>query len=367
MSLPRASQVFVDFAALLRAHGFAVSPDQTMDFIHAVGLLGPRSMEDIRRAALSTLAVRHERQAEFDALFGGFFLGQTVAAAASTDEEADEVSAYEETGQDIEVPEGDDPGEAGVEATSAESLRRREVGETGTEDHLQRLIRLGPSRLPRRLSYRRVRARGGDRLDLRRMLRRAVQRDGEATDLAFLRRKTRQRRVVLMIDVSGSMKEQTDQTFQFAHALSIICDRFEAFTFGTRLTRITAALSVRNRQQALERASRLIADFDGGTRIGEALQAFWAVPRYAGFIRGAAVLILSDGLERGPPDAMIDSVRRISRIAWRVDWLTPLAADQGYEPRTEALASVLPYLNSLSDGSRTEALSDHVLQMTRTA
>lgn len=366
MSLPRASQVFVDFAALLRAHGFAVSPDQTMDFISAVGLLGPRSIEDIRRAALSTLAVRHERQLEFDALFRGFFLGQTVAAAASTDED-EEVSAHEETGQEVEVPEGDEPSEVGAEATSAEILQRRGVRETGAEDHLQRLIRLGPSRLPLRLSYRRVRARRGQRLDLRRMLRRAVQRDGEATALSFLRRKTRQRRVVLLIDVSGSMKEQTDQSLQFAHALSTISERFEAFTFGTRLTRITAALSVRNRQQALQRAGRLIADFDGGTRIGEALQAFLGVPRYAGFMRGAVVLILSDGLERGSPNAMIDAVWRISRIAWRIDWLTPLAADGGYEPKTAALATILPYLDSLSDGSRTDALCDHVLKLTRTA
>ncbi|MEP3277292.1 MAG: VWA domain-containing protein [Stappiaceae bacterium] len=364
MSLPQASQVFVDFAALLRAHGFAVAPDQTMAFIQSVGLLGPRSLEDIRLAALSMLAIRHERQAEFDALFRAFFLGQTVAAAAADSEDEEDVSAYEETGEDVEIPDADEPSEIGAEATSAEMLGRRDVGKVDIEEHLQRLMRLGPSRLPRRLSYRRTGAKRGDRLDMRRMLRRAVQRDGEVTDLAFLKRKTWQRRLVLLIDVSGSMKEQSDQTLQFAHALSSICDRFEAFTFGTRLTRITAALSVKNRQQALIRASRLVADFDGGTRIGEALQAFLAVPRYAGFTRGAVVLVISDGLERGSPNAMIDAVWRMSRIAWRVDWLTPLASDQGYEPKTEALSTVLPYLTSLSDGSRTEALCDHVLTMT---
>jgi uncharacterized protein with von Willebrand factor type A (vWA) domain len=108
-----------------------------------------------------------------------------------------------------------------------------------------------------------------------------------------------------------------------------------------------------------------IADIDGGTRIGDALAAYLAVPRYAGFVRGAAVIVLSDGLERGTPDAMIDAVRRLSRSAWRLDWLTPLAADPDYEPRTEGLAQVLPILDHLGDGASTAAVTNHILTMAR--
>ncbi|MEH6728239.1 MAG: VWA domain-containing protein, partial [Hyphomicrobiales bacterium] len=112
---------------------------------------------------------------------------------------------------------------------------------------------------------------------------------------------------------------------------------------------------------------RLVADFDGGTRIGDALQAFLAVPRFAGFARGSSVIVLSDGLERGAPNALIDAVWRLSRMAWRVDWLSPLAGAIDYVPQTEALSAIRPYLDSLSDGSDTRAICNHILNLARAA
>jgi hypothetical protein len=365
--LPRALEPFVGFAGVLRAHGFAVAPDQTNGFIEAIGLLGPRDMTDIHRAGLAMLAIPKERQAEYDALFRAFFMGQAVAAPATSDDDAEEVEAFEASDGESEVPEGDEIEESGAEATVAESLSQRSFVERDDISVLQDFARHAPSRLPRRLSYRRARARHGDKLDMRKALREAVQRDGEVFTLPQLRRKTRQRRLLLLIDVSGSMKEQTDSTLHFAHTLAQAADRFEAFTLGTRLTRITPALTPKNSQEAFDRTSRLVADFDGGTRIGDALQAFLAVPRFAGFARGSSVIVLSDGLERGEPNALIDAVWRLSRIAWRVDWLSPLAGEAGYVPQTEALSAILPYLDSLSDGSNVQAICNHVLNLTRAA
>lgn len=365
--LPRALEPFVGFAGVLRAHGFAVAPDQTNGFIEAIGLLGPRDMADIQRAGLAMLAIPKERQAEYDALFRAFFMGQAVAAPATSDDDAEEVEAFEASDGESEVPEGDEIEESGAEATVAESLSQRSFVKRDDNSVLRDFARQAPSRLPRRMSYRRARARHGDKLDMRKALREAVQRDGEVFTLPQLRRKTRQRRLLLLIDVSGSMKEQTDSTLHFAHTLALAADRFEAFTLGTRLTRITPALTLKNSQEAFDRTSRLVADFDGGTRIGDALQAFLAVPRFAGFARGSAVIILSDGLERGEPNALIDAVWRLSRIAWRVDWLSPLAGDAGYVPQTEALSAILPYLDSLSDGSNVQAICNHVLNLTRAA
>lgn len=363
--LPRAAQPFVDFPVLLRAHGFAVAPEQTMGFVEAVGLLGPRQMDDIRRAARAMLAIPREREAEFAALFRAFFLGQPVAAAAATAEDEDEVEAYEPRDGDIEIADGDEVNEVGAEATASEALNRRSFAGMAEMEVLARFARLAPARLPRRLSYRRTPNRRGDALDMRKTLREAVRRDGEVFTLPHRRRKTRQRRIVLLVDISGSMKERTDSSLRFAHALAGASDRLEVFTLGTRLTRITPALAMRNREQALARTAALVADFDGGTRIGEALQALLSVPRFAGFARGAAVVVLSDGLERGSADAMIDAVRRLSRMAWRLDWLTPLAADRAFAPETEALAAVRPYLDSLSDGGRIQAVCDHMLTMAR--
>src|SRR6185295_16943874 len=110
-------------------------------------------------------------------------------------------------------------------------------------------------------------------------------------------------------------------------------------------------------------ASRLVSDWDGGTRIGDALQAFLAVPRFAGTARGAVVLIVSDGLERGNPKAMAGAVRRLAARAWHLSWMTPLAADPGFRPETEALKSILPHLDTLADAGSTERLCQHVLNL----
>ena len=198
---------------------------------------------------------------------------------------------------------------------------------------------------------------------MRRTLREAAKRDGEVFTLSRRRRKERQRKIALLIDVSGSMKELTDAALGFAYALTQTGERVEVFTLGTRLTRITPALRLRNDTQALLRASALIADVDGGTRIGEALTTFLAVPRYVGFARGATVVVLSDGLERGSPAAMIDASARLSRLAWRLDWLTPLASDPNYTPSTSAIGSVLPFLDTLTNGATTSALVDHILSL----
>ncbi|QIE55794.1 VWA domain-containing protein [Pikeienuella piscinae] len=363
-ALPPAIRPFVQFAAVLREHRFAVSPDQTIDFIEGVGLLGPRSIEDVRSAARALFAIPPEREAEFDALFRAIFFGQTIAAPAPSEDDDEGETEAHEPGGEIEIEAEEDEEEAGAEATVVERLSHREI--VGAEDEaLARFARLAPERLPRRRSYRRARARKGDQPDIRRAIRAAARRDGEIMVLPRRRRKERQRRIVLLIDVSASMKAETDAALRFAHALAQAADRVEIFTLGTRLTRITPALAPAGREQALARAASLIADIDGGTRIGDALQAFLAVPRYAGFARGAAVIVLSDGLERGDPAEMVDAVRRLSRAAWTLDWLTPLKADADFAPRTGALSAILPYLDQLGAGGRVEAVADHVLNIAR--
>ena len=364
MTLPQATRPFVEFPAILRSQGFAIAPEQTMGFIEAVGLLGPRGLYDIHAAGRALLAIPRDREDEYDALFRAYFMGQTIAAPAEGDE-SDDVEAHEATGDREEIESVDEDRDAGDEAAATERLSHRDFPGRDEDAILHHFARHAPSRLPRRLSYRHAPAPHGRRLNMRKALREAVRRDGEVLTLPKTRRKSRQRRIVLLLDVSGSMKERTEAAMRFAHALAQSASRFEALTFGTRLTRITPALRLKNRDEALARVSGLVADFDGGTRIGDALEAFLAIPRYAGFVRGAAVLVLSDGLERGDPAAMIGAVQRLSRLAWRLDWLTPLASEPGFEPRTEALAAVAPWLDGLADGSSTEAVARHVLQMAR--
>jgi uncharacterized protein with von Willebrand factor type A (vWA) domain len=220
-----------------------------------------------------------------------------------------------------------------------------------------------PARMPKRRGYRWRSARGGAGTDARRMFRDAMRHAGEFVQLRHRQRRLRQRRVVVLIDVSGSMKERTQAHLAFAHALARAADSVEIFTMGTRLTRITRPLRLRNSEQAMTAASLLVADWDGGTRIGDALNAYLAVPRFAALARGAALVVLSDGLERGDPTAMADAVARLARLCWRIIWLTPLAADPTFQARTAGLVASRPYLDRLSDGSSIETICANVLDM----
>jgi hypothetical protein len=360
--LPAGAQPFLAFPALLRAHGFAIAPEQTTTFMAATTLLGPRSIDDIRRAARATLAPPPERLAEFDALFASFFEGQTVAAPAEGGTESEEEVRVRDEGMGLLAPpEADEVQQAGEAATAAEALAARRFAPLGPDHLLRRLAREATAHLPQRRVRRRRVARRGDRIALRRALRLAVRHDGELMQLPRLRRRTHLRPVLLLIDVSGSMKARTDEHLRLAHTLAQALPRIEVFTFGTRLTRITRALRLKQRDQALAAVSTMVADWDGGTRIGDALQAFLAVPRFAGFTRSAYTLILSDGLERGEPEAMVDAVRRLARLAWRLDWLSPLAADPAFRPRTAGLAGSLPYIDHLADGSSIQSIVQHVL------
>ena len=362
LQLPRAARVFVSFVALLRVNGFAVAPEQTTAFLAAIELLGPRSMEAIRLAGLATLAPPPERRATYDRLFDIHFLGsEAIDRAGAEDEEV--VRLQEEGRGEDETLLADEANESGLAAARAEALVERRFAASATGDALRKLSREAPARLPRRRGHRRMRARRGPWADLRRTLRESVRNDGEVLRLGRLKRRARPRKVLLLIDVSGSMKGRTDDNMKLAHALSHAAPNVEVFTFGTRLTRVTRALRLKRREQALSAAAHLVSDWDGGTRIGDALQAFLAVPRFGSYARGAAVVILSDGLERGDPSALRDAVAKLSRRAWRLSWLTPLAAGPGFQPQTEALIAIRRFVDDLVDGGSTAAIVSHVLSL----
>ncbi|WP_420392271.1 VWA domain-containing protein [Acuticoccus sp.] len=361
--LPRAVRPFVTFATRLRANDFLAAQEQTQTFVAAVGLLGPRRMADVYAAALATFGPAPERRAAFDALFRAHFLGHTLAAPAASDD--DEVEVAEPGEGEAEWLPPDEETRSGEEATAAEALAGRTFAPAGEAEAMRRFRRAAAARLPRRRSRRLGASRAGERLDMRRALKEAVRRDGEVMRLPRLARRTRQRRILLLLDVSGSMAAHTDGALRFAHTLVRTAERVEAFTVGTRLTRVTRPLARRSAVAALDAASAAVPDWDGGTRLGDALASFLAVPRYAGFARSAVVIILSDGLERGDPAALIGAVTRLSRLAHAILWLSPLAADPRYAPQTEALAAIQPMLTRLGDGSSPAAVADEVLSFAR--
>ncbi|THF54901.1 vWA domain-containing protein [Ollibium composti] len=363
-TLPRAAAPFLHFARLLRADGFVVAPEQVSAFMAGVTLLGPRSMGDIREAALATLAPPPDRRAAFEALFRVFFHGEGTITVEGGEEDEETVVKDDAAVREEEMPVLRDE-ESGAAASALEQLGTRTfVSDAARLDAFQRAL---PAALPQRRSFRYVRTHAGGRLDLRRSLRAAVAADGDVPAPMLRRRQTVARPLLILIDVSGSMKEHTQDYLRLAHAAVQAAPRAEIFTFGTRLTRVTAALRIRDAEQALARAAALVDDWDGGTRIGPALLALLSIPRFAAFARGAAVIVLSDGLERGGHAEMELAMRRLSARAFRLSLATPLAGDPRFAPRTAALQAILPVLDDLVDGSSVAVLAPFILSLARPA
>jgi uncharacterized protein len=359
--LPPAVTPLVDFTRCLRAHGFPLAHEQVVMFLGAVRLLGPESIESIRHAAHATLAPPADRRPEFDALFHEFFFEEAAVASAAKSLPEQDAPVKDKGEERREAPEIDGSNRSGKAATAKEILGIRRFDAVPGDQAVGRLKKEGPDALPRRLGFRKVPDKKGGALDLRRSMRRVVEHDGDVIRLMRARRMSVQRPVVLLIDISGSMKAHTTDYLRYAHALTRMADKVESFTFGTRLTRITQALKLRDPARALESTASMVDDWDGGTRIGPALTTFIGNPRYASLLRGAVVLVLSDGLERGDPAPMREAVARIARRAWYLAWLTPLAADPRFRPDTRALKDIIEFLDQLGNGGSLASLVEHTL------
>jgi uncharacterized protein with von Willebrand factor type A (vWA) domain len=361
--LPREAAPLLGFGRLLRRFGFVVAPEQGAAFMEAVTLLGPRSMADIREAALATLAPPPDRRGEFEALFRSWFHGEEAVVTEGESEEETQVKddggEREQQGEELREEEGGELSSA-IEQLSLREFRR-------DDDTLAAFRRSLPTALPARRSFRTIRTRSRGKLDLRRSLREIVRADGDVPCPRLRRRQSVPRRLLLLIDVSGSMKIHTADYLKVAHAAVQGTPQAEIFTFGTRLTRITPALRIRDREQALARAAGLVDDWDGGTRIGPTLLALLSVPRFSAFARGASVVILSDALERGDHAEMETAMRRLKARAFRLSLCTPLAGDPRFQPRTAALKAILPTLDDLVDGSSIAGLTTFILSLARPA
>ncbi len=217
---------------------------------------------------------------------------------------------------------------------------------------LARIARRSPQRLSRRT---RATRRRRDQHDLRATIRASLRHGGELVDRRYREPAERPRRLVLVCDVSGSMTPYARMLLQYVQACVAAQARVEAFAFGTRLTRITRELGGRDPDRALARAAAAADDWSGGTRIGAAIAE---LNREHGrrIGRGAMVVVLSDGWDRGEPEELAEEMARLRRCAYRVVWLNPLAADPRYEPLTRGMRAALPHVDRLLPGNSLRSL-----------
>lgn len=364
------ARVPVAFARVLRAAGLDVPVGATVAYAQALAALADRGTAGAYWAGRSTLVRRVEDVPAYDRAFLAFFgEGPPLPRSESLRLvevvlDADEEDAAPPGEPDVDVD--DDGAELrAVRWSPVEVLADKDLAECTPEELLEahRLMAqlrmraaLRPSR--RRRPDRRPRATG--RVDLRRTVGGAIRHGGEIGRPATTSRGTRPRRVVLLLDVSGSMAPYARALARFAHAAVAARRRgqVEVFALGTRLTRITRQLATHDPDAAISAAAGAVADWDGGTRLGEGLRAFndrWGV---RGVARGATVVILSDGWDRGDPDDLAAEVARLGRVAHRLVWVNPLKASPGYAPLARGMAAALPHLDEFVEGHSVNALRD---------
>jgi uncharacterized protein len=316
----------VIFARTLRDEGLAVGPGRVVDFCRAAAAL---PAGDLYWAGRLTLVSRPEEISVYDRVYRGVVEAEPPAPAVQVVEEEAALASPDER----------------LRTKSFAALTDEELAELA---ELMSRLRLA---VPQRLTRRRERGRRGDP-DLRRTLRRSFRTSGEPIERAWRMRRRRRRRLVLLLDVSGSMADYSRALVLFARAALRGNAGWEAFCFGTRLTRVTRALADADANEALRRAAAEVVDWNGGTRIGDAVRGL----ARTNVVRGAVVVVCSDGLDVGDPDTLASEMARLSRLAHRIVWLNPLKEDPRYEPLARGMRAALPHVDVFLSGHNLASL-----------
>lgn len=359
-----AHNMAVAFARVLRGAGLDAPLDSVIVFVNAIEQLGLENRDDVYWAAHSTLVRRHEDTPIFDRAFAVFWdqrialnklegEPETISMTLLVDDE-NEKNNNDETAEPI-----DDENTITLRFSSIETLREKDFAEYNdaelreAEQFMSRLRLAGPPKKSLRL----VKANcHGARHDIRRTMRASLQHDGEPIERYWREPSTRLRRLVVLLDISGSMEPYARALLRFMHAAVVGRQRVEAFTFGTRLTRITKELTSRDPDKALAQTSTQVSDWSGGTRLGECLRTFndhWGI---GGMARGSIFVVLSDGWDRGDPEVLAEQMRRLNRVVFRMIWVNPLKVSPGYAPLARGMAAALPYIDDFVEGHSLDAL-----------
>ncbi len=333
-----------------------VTADRERTYLEAVaeaGLDQPGAVYLAGRATLCSSPADLERH---DLVFAEWFGGSRAGSRPTSSLASARQAGLEEAG----AAAGDAPDDTvHARASATEVLRHRDVStlSRSEREELARLFGALRPRAPRRRAHRHTASRRGE-VDARRTLRAMLRRMGEPGEVAWRHRGTRARRVVLLVDVSGSMSAYADALIRLAHAYCASGEPVEVFTVGTRLTHVTRPLHERDPDRAIVAAGQAVPDWSGGTRLAEGLKVFLDRWGRRGMARGAVVVVFSDGWERDRPEALGEQVRRLAAVAHRVVWVNPHRGRPGYEPLQGGIMAVLPHVDDFVAGHSMAAFEE---------
>jgi len=360
-------QMLVDFGEELRRAGVPVGSGDLLAYCGAMAWLDPGDLLDLYWAGRTTLVTRRDHIAVYDKVFRSFFLDDggdlpdpiKLALKQSTIENQSviEVPATEpgRLGKDEEEAK------LGLMASDIEIWRHKSFAACTPEElaALRRIMVRTRVIPPRRRTRRTQPTPSGSRPDLRRTVRTTLRTHGEPSELFWRQRRLKMRPLVLILDVSGSMSDYSRNLLQFAYSTRRATSRVEVFCFGTRLTRITRSLEKRRPDDALDDAARSVFDWEGGTRIGHAIDTFVREWGRRGMSRGAIVVICSDGLDRGDPALLAGAMERLSRLSHKVVWMNPHKGDEtDFRPTTLGMMVAAPFVDLVLSGHDLASLEE---------
>jgi uncharacterized protein with von Willebrand factor type A (vWA) domain len=357
--------MLVDFTAELRAAGLPLGTGDVVTYCGAMQPLDPSDLMDLYWAGRTTLVTRREHIGTYDEVFERFFLDAADPVREMLTLKA-RVTAETQAVLEVPATSPDSEGQLeeaalGLMASDAEALRHKSFAACTPEElaALRRImarIKLTP---PKRRTRRTTGARSGRSPDLRRTVRESMRMHGEPAELYWRRRKVRLRPLILVLDVSGSMADYSRNLLQFAYSAQRAAAKVEVFCFGTRLTRVTRALASRRPDDALRLAAQTVFDWEGGTRIGDCLDAFVRDWGRRGLCRGGIVVICSDGLDRGDPDVLATAMERLGRLSRRVVWMNPHKGDNpAFRPSTLGMMVAAPHIDLMLSGHDLSSLEE---------
>ncbi len=367
MSVPTSAAapdtVLLGFARALRAAGLPVTADRSQTFLRAVSRVGLGDRRATYWAGRATMCTGPEDFTPYDKVFAAWFLDDGSGPSGSPRAAAPPLSQAPLGEEDPSVGEaGEDEADLlRVAASDSEVLRHRDIATLDAAERARLadlFARLAPAP-PRRVSYRRRPARRGV-VDTHATLRLTLTRMGEPVEIARRSRSTRTRRTVLLVDVSGSMSTYADALLRLAHRIAVThrAGDTEVFSVGTRVTRLTRALRLRDADRALVAAGETVPDWSGGTRLGESLKVFLDRWGQRGMVRGAVVVVFSDGWERGDASVLGAQMGRLHRLAHRVVWVNPHKGVAGYQPVQQGMAAALPHVDDFVAGHSLAAFQE---------
>jgi uncharacterized protein with von Willebrand factor type A (vWA) domain len=358
----------VAFTRVLRRCGLRVAPDSTTTFASALGV-GGFAPDAVYWAGRAVFVHRPEDIGRYDEAFVAFW------------SQARPIEMLERLEQSVPIVSDDPDGEGGgaqdegpvrvVRYSATETLRDKDFAACSPEELAE--VARGIERMQAAVPHRRTRRMGPSRrrhgrADVRATFRHALRTDGVPIRRLHLEAQDRPRRVVMVCDVSGSMQDYARVLLRFLHvAVAAGEGRTEAFALGTGLTRISRQLWTRDPDAALRAASAAVPDFSGGTRLGAGLRTFNDRFGVHGMARGAVVVILSDGWDRGDLDVLAAEMERLHRASHRLIWVNPLKASPGYQPLARGMATALAHVDDFVAGHSLASLEDLLALIERTS